>query len=126
MEVSALRVASWLAERAEIETVLHPALPSCPGHETWKRDFTGSSGLFSVVFREPTSRHELQNAMDRLTLFRMGYSWGGVSSLVVVPDMTEASHARRFADRLLRFYVGLEDPDDLIADLQQAFRFGLT
>ncbi len=126
IEGSALRVASWLAERAEIETVLHPALPSCPGHETWKRDFTGSSGLFSVVFREPASRHELQNAMDRLTLFRMGYSWGGVSSLVVMPNTVEAPHARRFGDRLLRLYVGLEDPDDLIADLQQAFHFRVT
>lgn len=126
IEISALRVASWVAERAEIETVLHPALPSCPGHETWKRDFTGSSGLFSVVFREPASRHELQNAMDRLTLFRMGFSWGGVSSLVVMPDTAAAPHARRFGDRLLRFYVGLEDPDDLIADLQQAFGFSLA
>ena len=123
VEVSALRVASWLAERAEIETVLHPALPSCPGHETWKRDFTGSSGLFSVVFREPASRRELQDAMDRLALFRMGYSWGGVASLVVMPDTSTSSHAQRFGDRLLRFYVGLEDPEDLIADLQQAFRF---
>ena len=125
VEVSALRVASWLSERAEIETVLHPALPSCPGHETWKRDFTGSSGLFSVVFREPAPLRELQAAMDRLTLFRMGYSWGGVSSLVVIPDTTEAPNARRYGDRLLRFYVGLEDAGDLIADLQQAFRFRL-
>ena len=111
------------AARAEIETVLHPALPSCPGHEIWKRDFTGSSGLFSVVFRAPGSRRELQDAMDRLTLFRMGYSWGGVSSLVVMPDTVAAPNAWRFGDRLLRFYVGLEDPDDLIGDLQQAFRF---
>jgi cystathionine beta-lyase len=123
VEASALRVASWLAARAEIETVLHPALPSCPGHETWKRDFTGSSGLFSVVFREPASQVELQQAMDRLSLFQMGYSWGGIASLVVTPDTAEAPSARRFGGRLLRFYVGLEDPDDLIADLQQAFRF---
>jgi cystathionine beta-lyase len=125
VETSALGVASWLAGRAEIEAVLHPALPSCPGHETWERDFTGSSGLFSVVFREPASRLELQQAMDRLALFQMGYSWGGVNSLVVVPDTTEAPNARRFENRLLRFYVGLEDARDLIADLQQAFRFRL-
>jgi cystathionine beta-lyase len=123
IEASALRVASWLAGRGEIETVLHPALPSCPGHEIWKRDFTGSSGLFSVVFREPASRRQLHEAMDRLTLFRMGYSWGGVSSLVVMPDTASAPNARQFGDRLLRFYIGLEDPDDLIADLQQAFAF---
>jgi cystathionine beta-lyase len=116
-------VAAWFAERPEIETVLHPALPSCPGHHLWKRDFTGSSGLFSVVFREPMSQRALQDAMDRLTLFGMGYSWGGVSSLVVMPDTAEAPNARRFGDRLLRLYIGLEDADDLIADLQQAFRF---
>jgi cystathionine beta-lyase len=123
VEASALRVAAWFAERPEIETVLHPALPSCPGHHLWKRDFTGSSGLFSVVFREPMSQRALQDAMDRLTLFGMGYSWGGVSSLVVMPDTAEAPNARRFGDRLLRLYIGLEDADDLIADLQQAFRF---
>ena len=77
------------------------------------------------MFREPAPLRELQEAMDRLTLFRMGYSWGGVSSLVVIPDTTEAPNARRYGDRLLRFYVGLEDAGDLIADLQQAFRFRL-
>jgi cystathionine beta-lyase len=123
IEQSALHVASWLSKRAEVETVLHPALPSCPGHETWKRDFTGSSGLFSIVFREPRSKAEIQEAMDRLLLFRMGYSWGGVSSLVVTPDTQEAPNAGRYGERLLRLYVGLEDADDLIADLQQAFRF---
>lgn len=122
IEASAMHVATWLSERPEIETVLHPALPSCPGHEIWRRDFTGSSGLFSLVFREPISRREIQDAMDRLELFRMGYSWGGVSSLAVVPDLAEAPNASRFGDRLLRLHVGLEDPEDLIADLQQAFR----
>jgi cystathionine beta-lyase len=121
VEASALRVASWLAERTEIETVLHPALPSCPGHEFWKRDFTGSSGLFSVVFREPASPSGIHQAMDRLTIFRMGYSWGGVSSLAVMPDTNAAPHAKRFGGRLLRLYVGLEDPEDLIDDLKQAF-----
>jgi cystathionine beta-lyase len=123
VETSALRVASWLADRTEVETVLHPALPSCPGHETWKRDFSGSSGLFSFVLREPMSRREIHQAMDRLSLFGMGYSWGGVASLAVTPDTGEAPNARRFGDRLIRLYVGLEDPDDLIADLEQAFRF---
>jgi cystathionine beta-lyase len=81
--------------------------------------------LFSVVLREPISRRGIQDAMDRLALFGMGYSWGGVSSLVVMPDVGSPG-ARRFGDRLLRFHVGLEDPDDLIADLQQAFQFRLT
>lgn len=121
IEQSALKVAQWFANRPDVETVLHPALPSCPGHPTWKRDFTGSSGLFSVVFRPPIARRDLHAAMDRLTLFGMGYSWGGVTSLVVTPDLEETPNARQYGDRLARFYIGLEDPDDLIADLEQAF-----
>ena len=122
IERSALKVASWFATRPDVETVLHPALPSCPGHATWKRDFTGSSGLFSVVFRPPLGRRDIEAAMDRLTLFRMGYSWGGVTSLVVTPDLTEAPNAQAYGDRLARFYIGLEDSDDLIDDLERAFR----
>jgi cystathionine beta-lyase len=122
IEETALKVASWFADRSDVEVVLHPALPSCPGHDIWKRDFTGSSGLFSVVFRPPLTRHDLQASMDRLELFRIGYSWGGVTSLVVTPDLQEAPNAQLYGDRLLRFHVGLEDPDDLIRDLDQAFR----
>jgi cystathionine beta-lyase len=122
IEESALRVASWLAERPNVEAVLHPALPTCPGHQIWKRDFTGSSGLFSVVFRPPLSGEELHGSTDRLKLFKIGYSWGGVSSLVVTVDPKEAPNARVYGGRLLRFYVGLEDPVDLIADIEQAFR----
>jgi cysteine-S-conjugate beta-lyase len=122
IENSALRVAKWLAGRPEVETVLHPALTSCPGHEIWRRDFTGSSGLFSVVYRQPLSRQDLHRCMDRLRLFQLGYSWGGVSSLVVTPDLEEAPNARAYGDRLVRFYVGLEDSDDLIGDIEQAFR----
>jgi len=122
IEESALRVASWFAGQPDAEAVLHPALPSCPGNITWRRDFTGSSGLFSVVFRPLLTRHDLHARMDRLKLFRMGYSWGGVSSLVVTPDLTEAPNARVYGERLVRFYIGLEDADDLISDVEQAFR----
>lgn len=120
IEQTALKVAGWLAERPEVEIVLHPAFSSCPGHVTWQRDFTGSSGLFSVVFRPPLKRADLHALMDRLSLFRMGYSWGGVTSLVVTPDLDEAPNAKVYGDRLVRFYTGLEDPDDLIHDLEQA------
>jgi cystathionine beta-lyase len=120
IEQTSLTVAAWLAERPEVEIVLHPALPTCPGHETWRRDFTGSSGLFSVVFRAPYERADLHAFMDRLSLFRMGYSWGGVTSLVVTPNLNEVPNARIYGDRLVRFYTGLEDPDDLIQDLDQA------
>jgi cystathionine beta-lyase len=121
IEESALRVASWLADRPKVEAVLHPALPSCPGHPIWKRDFTGSSGLFSVVFRAPLSPDDLYAGIDRLKLIQIGYSWGGVSSLVVTPDPNEAPNTRAFGGRLARFYIGLEDPDDVIADIEQAF-----
>jgi cystathionine beta-lyase len=124
IEASALKVAHWLAGRSDVETVLHPALPSCPGHDTWKRDFTGSSGLFSVVFREPITRSQLQQAMDHLQLFRMGYSWGGVASLAMTPS-ADAPNTRQHGGRLLRLYIGLEDPDDLIADLQGALTAAL-
>jgi cystathionine beta-lyase len=122
IEQSALRVASWLAEKSQVEAVLHPALPSCASHPIWKRDFSGSSGLFSVVFRAPFSHGDLHAAMDRLKLIQIGYSWGGVSSLVVTVDPNEAPSAHAFVGRLARFYIGLEDPDDLIADIEQAFR----
>ncbi len=121
IEESALRVAAWFAGRPDVEAVLHPALPSCPGYETWKRDFTGSSGLFSVVFRPPRTRSDLHAAMNRLRLFHMGYSWGGVASLVVTPDLDESPNARAYGERLVRLSVGLADPDDLIEDLNQAF-----
>ena len=122
IEQSALRVASWLAEKPQVEAVLHPALLTCPGHPIWKRDFTGSSGLFSVVFRAPLSREDLYACIDRLKLVQIGYSWGGVSSLVVTPDPNEAPNALAYGGRLVRFYIGLEDPDDLVADIEQAFR----
>jgi cystathionine beta-lyase len=121
IEQSALTIARWFTARDDVEAVLHPALPSCPGHAIWKRDFTGSSGVFSVVFRAPLTRRDLHAAMDRLRLFRMGYSWGGVTSLVLTPNLDASPRATRYGDRLVRFYVGLEDPDDLVADLESAF-----
>ncbi len=119
IERSALAVARRLAERPEIETVLHPALPSCPGHEHWKRDFTGSSGLFSIVFPAHVERKAIQAFIDRLEYFSIGYSWGGVASLAVPYfDVKRAAYA--YAGRLVRLHVGLADPADLIADLERA------
>ena len=120
LERSALAVARWLAERPEIARVLHPALPSCPGHETWKRDFTGSASVFSVEFDARFSTDALIRFIDRLKLFKIGFSWGGVTSLVM-PQFHLARSVRPAPERLVRFNVGLEDTDDLIADLQQAW-----
>ena len=119
VQESALALARWLAERPEIELVLHPALPSCPGHELWKRDFTGSTGLFSFVFREHFTREQVLKFVDALELFEIGYSWGGVTSLAMAYDL-QSPKRPGYGDRIVRFYVGLETLEDLKADVEQA------
>lgn len=120
---SGLELAHWLKGRGEVARVLHPALPDCPGHEFWKRDFSGSGGLFSVIFRSDIASERVDTMIDALRLFRIGYSWGGATSLVVPYDMPRSRTAVPWTSdgALVRFYVGLEDPRDLIADLNQAF-----
>ncbi len=83
IETSALAIAKWLAARPEIDRVLHPALESCPGHEFWKRDFLGSSGVFSIVFKPGPTQEQVYAFVDALKLFKVGYSWAGVTSLAV-------------------------------------------
>jgi cystathionine beta-lyase len=119
VQESALALARWLAERPEIELVLHPALPSCPGHELWKRDFTGSTGLFSFVFRERFTKEQVLKFVDALELFEIGYSWGGVTSLAMAYDL-QSPKRPGYGDRIVRFYVGLETLEDLKADVEQA------
>ena len=120
---SGLRVARWLAQRPEVLRVLHPALDSDPGYKIWQRDFSGACGLFSIVLK-PTSEKSVYAFMNELTLFGMGFSWGGFESLVISFDCTEYRTATRWAPGgpTLRFHVGLEDPGDLIADLEQGFK----
>ena len=116
---AALSLANWLTEREEIERVLHPALPSCPGHEFWKRDFTGSTGVFSIVFQPRFSKAQVHAFVNKLELFEIGYSWAGVTSLAVAYDF----HARgrpTYGHRIVRLNIGLEDLDDLKSDLEQA------
>ena len=115
-EENALKVAEWLSRRPEIETVLHPAFPSCPGHDIWKRDFSGSSGLFSVVFKR-ASQAAITALVDRLELFALGGSWGGFESLVLPTHVVRSTVPFAASDRCVRFHVGLENPDDLIEDL---------
>ncbi len=118
----ALDLAYWLAARKEVVKVLHPALPSCPGHELWKRDFFGSSGLFSVLLA-PCSRAALAAMLDGLKLFGMGYSWGGFESLVIPFDCRSYRSATGWNPDgpALRFSIGLEDIADLKADLDAGF-----
>jgi cysteine-S-conjugate beta-lyase len=116
---SALEIASWLSQQPCIKKVLHPALPSCPGHEYWRRDFTGSSSIFSIVFDDRFTADQAIAFADRLTLFKIGFSWGGVTSLVIVyPNLDRPG--TNYGGRLVRLNVGLEEPADLIADLAQA------
>ena len=120
---SGLEMAEWFAARPEVEQVLHPALPGAPGHDIWKRDFTGASGLFSVVLK-PASKEGLHAMLDGLELFGMGYSWGGYESLIVPfkPDTYRSATTWDHEGPSLRLHIGLEDVDDLKADLDDGFR----
>jgi cystathionine beta-lyase len=121
-ERQGLALANWLATRAEVSRVLHPALPDDPGHAIWRRDFSGSSGLFSAILK-PASRQAVGAMLDHLELFGLGYSWGGYESLVIPFDCRTYRTATQWAPEgpALRFSVGLEDIDDLKADLDRGF-----
>ena len=117
---SALEVARWLAEREEVTAVLHPAFPDCPGHELWKRDWSGSASIFSVIFGH-WKREQVVRFVDSLHLFGIGYSWGGANSLAFTyRDLPRPTP--QLGPLLVRLNIGLEDPADLIADLEQAIR----
>ncbi len=120
-EEAGLRVAEWFAAQPEVARVLHPALPGCPGHEIFKRDFTGACSLFGVVFQPAFSAAAVVAMIDALQLFGIGSSWGGFESLVLPTTGTIRRSAGTgvFEGELARFHVGLEDTDDLIADLRQ-------
>jgi cysteine-S-conjugate beta-lyase len=120
IESSALAVAKWLSTRPEVELVLHPALESCPGHEFWKRDFLGSSGVFSIVFKPGPTQEHVYAFVDALKLFRVGYSWGGVASLAVAYNIERIPGRPPYEHRIVRLNIGLEATGDLLADLEQA------
>ncbi|WP_072628838.1 cystathionine beta-lyase [Planktotalea frisia] len=121
LERATLRVARWLKEHSIVDEVFHPALPDCPGHEIWKRDFTGSTSVFSFTFKESVSAEKAKSFIDALNIFKIGMSWGGVNSLAVIyPDLKRPN--RDFGGRIVRLNIGLEDTDDLIADLEQAMQ----
>ena len=119
---SALTVARWLSERPEVRQVLHPALPEHPGHALWKRDFKGASGLFSIIL-EPVPKPAADALLDSLALFGLGYSWGGFESLAIPFDCSAYRSATRWnpGGPAIRLQIGLEDPADLIADLDTGF-----
>jgi cystathionine beta-lyase len=114
-----LAVARWLAEQPKVARVLHPALPSCSGHALWARDFTGASGLFSFVLKGG-GKAEAARLIDSLELFGIGYSWGGFESLAIPADPVRTATRLELEGPLIRLHIGLESPDDLIADLAAA------
>ena len=119
-QAAALDIAHWFQARPQVARVLHPALPDHPGHALWKRDFTGSSGLFGVELR-PAPKQAVAAFMDGFSLFGMGWSWGGFESLAVTTKLRRTQGGYHPAGPLLRFHIGLESPDDLKADLAAAF-----
>jgi cystathionine beta-lyase len=121
-QASALAVAEWCAARPEIEEVLYPALAGAPGHALWQRDFSGATGLFSLVFK-PVVHEKFRAMVDALTLFGLGFSWGGYESLKEPFVIKQFCQTERwpYAGPGLRLHIGLEAVADLLADLEQAF-----
>ena len=119
-EQGSLKVANWLRQQPQVGRMLHPALPDCPGHEYWKRDFKGASGLFAFELKG-ASKHARASFVDSLELFGIGYSWGGYESLALPVDPVRTV-SKPPAENLIRLHVGLEDPDDLIEDLGSALQ----
>lgn len=125
-EKSSIAIANWLSQRPEVKAVYHPALPSCLGHEFFKRDFKGASGVFSFELYEKLTDEQLSNFLDHFKIFTMAYSWGGFESLILANQPEEIARIRPAIERkltgtLIRLNVGLEAVEDLIADLEQGF-----
>ncbi len=125
-EESSIKVAQWLAQQPQVKAVYHPALPSCPGHEFFKRDFSSSSGLFSFELKQKLTKEQLADFMDHFELFTMAYSWGGFESLILSNQPEEIAAIRPNIERklsgtLIRVHIGFENVDELIADLKAGF-----
>jgi cystathionine beta-lyase len=121
---SALIIAQWLRDHKEVEEVLYPALPGAPGHDLWKRDFTGACGLFAFVLKEKPSHEALAAMLDNMELFGMGYSWGGYESLITPVSLKSVRTATKlpYTGQLIRVHIGLEHVDDLIHDLDEGLK----
>ena len=120
---TALALARWCRERPEVARILHPAFEGCPGHEVWARDFSGASGLFSIVLDKAYPKDALARMLDHMALFKLGYSWGGYESLILPADPSPFRTAQPWPEEgtLIRLHAGLEDVEDLIADLEAGF-----
>ncbi len=119
-ETSALEIATWLQDQPGVETVLHPVLPSHPEHHIWKRDFHGSAGIFSFVLDAKYNEDDIAKVVNALQLFGIGYSWGGYKSLVTAGQFAQSEISRYHGRWMIRLNIGLEETDDLKADIKQA------
>jgi cystathionine beta-lyase len=121
LERGTLQVARWLVDQPIVSHVFHPALPDCPGHDHWVRDWSGSASVFSFTFAEQVAPEQVVTFLNALAIFKIGLSWGGVNSLAVVyPDVERPT--QDFGGRIVRLNIGLETPEDLINDLSQAMQ----
>ena len=121
LERGTLQVARWLVDQPIVSHVFHPALPDCPGHDHWVRDWSGSASVFSFTFAEQVAPEQVVTFLNALAIFKIGLSWGGVNSLAVVyPDVERPT--QDFGGRIVRLNIGLETPEDLIIDLSQAMQ----
>ena len=118
-EQSALQVAGWLEEQTKVDIVIHPALPNHPEHHLWKRDFTGSSGLFAFTLKKSYATEELALFINKLALFGLGYSWGGYKSLLTAARQRRSTPSRFSGKTVIRLNIGLENPEDLMIDLDK-------
>ncbi|MEE2746321.1 MAG: cystathionine beta-lyase [Pseudomonadota bacterium] len=120
---NALKLAHWLENRPEVEKILHPAFSSCPGHEIWKRDFSGSSGLFSIILRSIPLK-KVYNMLNNMEYFSLGYSWGGFESLIIYSDPSNIRSVTQWKAKgpLLRIHVGQENIGDLIDDMERGLK----
>jgi cystathionine beta-lyase len=119
---SSMQIAHWLRQQPEVAQVLHPALPGAPGHDLWRRDFTGACSLFGVEFKPTFAPEATHRFVEALQLFGIGASWGGYESLAIPTTgfITRTAGTGHFAGPVVRIHIGLEDVDDLIADIRQA------
>lgn len=118
---SAFTIARWLENKPQVAKVLHPGLASNEGHELWKRDFSGASGLFSFSLKDQDAQ-AAKKFVDALEIFGLGYSWGGYESLAIVPNLSDRTVAKKdYGGTVIRLQIGLEDVEDLIVDLEHGF-----
>lgn len=123
LERGGLEIAKWLSEQPQVKRVLHPALPSCPGHENWKKYFTGSTSTFGIILHE-TRKEKIAAMLDDMLIFRLGFSWGGFESLMFPEQPKPIRTAEKWQETgfSLRLHIGLEDVSDLKADLEAGLR----